>query len=195
MTDTRFDMARLPNYLTYARIAAIPVIMLLLLADTAPLRWLALLLYIAAAVTDYFDGALARKYGTVSAIGRMLDPIADKLLVGALLLVFCFDGSFGGWDLIPATIILLREIFVSGLREFMGTEKIVVPVSSLAKYKTATQLVALAVIIAEPLILGMREVSDILLWLAAILTAITGWQYWSGILPHLRPGEKEDDLA
>lgn len=195
MTDTRFDMARLPNYLTYARIAAIPVIMLLLLADNAPLRWLALLLYIAAAITDYFDGALARKYGTVSAIGRMLDPIADKLLVGALLLVFCFDGSFGGWDLIPATVILMREIFVSGLREFMGTEKIVVPVSGLAKYKTATQLVALAVVIAEPLIFGMREVSDILLWVAAILTAITGWQYWSGVLPHLRTDEKEDDLA
>lgn len=193
MTTPKFDMARLPNYLTYARIAAIPVIMLLLLADNTALRWLALLLYIAAAATDYFDGALARKYGTVSAIGRMLDPIADKLLVGALLLVFCFDGSFGGSDLIPATIILLREIFVSGTREFMGTEKIIVPVSKLAKYKTATQLVALAVIIAEPLILGMRELSDILLWLAAILTAITGWQYWQGVLAHFRTDE--DDFA
>lgn len=184
MTDTKFDMAKLPNYLTYARIAAIPVIMLFLLADNTVLRWLALLLYIAAAVTDYYDGALARKYGTVSAIGRMLDPIADKLLVGALLLVFCFDGTFGVWDLIPATIILLREIFVSGMREFMGTEKIVVPVSKLAKYKTTVQLVALAVVIAEPLIFGMREVSDILLWLAAALTAITGWQYWQGVSAH-----------
>ena len=192
MTDTRFDMARLPNYLTYARIAAIPVIMAFLLADNTVLRWLALLLYIAAAATDYFDGYLARKYGTVSPIGRMLDPIADKLLVGALLLVFCFEGSFGGWDLVPATIILLREIFVSGLREFMGTEKIVVPVSKLAKYKTATQLVALGVVIAEPLIFGMRELSDILLWLAAILTAITGWQYWEGVTAHFRA--EEDDL-
>lgn len=188
----QFDMARLPNYLTYARIAAIPVIMLFLLTDNAVLRWLALILYIAAAVTDYFDGYLARKYGTVSPIGRMLDPIADKLLVGALLLVFCFDGSFGGWDLIPATIILLREIFVSGIREFMGTEKIVVPVTKLAKYKTAAQLTALAVIIAEPLIFGMRELSDILLWLAAILTAITGWQYWQGVAAHF--GAEEDDL-
>lgn len=191
MTETRFDMAKLPNYLTYARIAAIPVIMLFLLADNTVLRWLALLLYIAAAVTDYYDGALARKYGTVSAIGRMLDPIADKLLVGALLLVFCFDGSFGAWDLIPATIILLREIFVSGMREFMGTEKIVVPVSKLAKYKTTVQLVALAVVIAEPLIPGMRELSDILLWLAAILTAITGWQYWQGVATHFRADEDE----
>ena len=191
MTDTRFDMAKLPNYLTYGRIAAIPVIMLLLLADNAPLRWLALLLYIAAAVTDYFDGALARKYGSVSPIGRMLDPIADKLLVGALLLVFCFDGSFGAWDLVPATIILLREIFVSGMREFMGTEKIVMPVSKLAKYKTTVQLVALGVVIAEPLVFGMRELSDILLWLAAILTAITGWQYWQGIATHLRSAEDD----
>jgi len=192
MTDSRFDMAKLPNYLTYGRIVAIPVIMAFLLADNTVLRWLALLLYIAAAATDYFDGYLARKYGTVSPIGRMLDPIADKLLVGALLLVFCFEGSFGGWDLVPATIILLREIFVSGLREFMGTEKIVVPVSKLAKYKTATQLIALGVVIAEPLIFGMRELSDILLWLAAILTAITGWQYWEGVTAHFRA--EEDDL-
>lgn len=192
MTDTKFDMAKLPNWLTYGRIAAIPVIMLLILADNPALRWLALLLYIGAAVTDYYDGYFARKYGSVSAIGRMLDPIADKLLVGALLLVFCFDGSFGGWDLIPATIILLREIFVSGMREFMGTEKIVVPVSKLAKYKTTVQLVALGFVIAEPLILGMREVTDILLWLAAILTAITGWQYWQGITAHLAPNEDDD---
>jgi cardiolipin synthase (CMP-forming) len=89
----KIDMAKLPNYLTYARIAAIPVIMLLLLSGYPALRWLAFVLYVGAAVTDYFDGYLARKYGTVSAIGRMLDPIADKLLVGALLIVFAFDGS------------------------------------------------------------------------------------------------------
>ena len=194
MTDEKFDMAKLPNYLTYARIAAVPLIMVLILADNAILRWLALILYIAAAVTDYYDGYFARKYGTVSSIGRMLDPIADKLLVAVLLLVFAFDGSFGGWDLIPATIILMREIFVSGLREFMGTEKIVVHVSKLAKYKTTVQLVALAFVIAEPLVLGMREVSDILLWLAAILTAITGWQYWTGVSSQLKERD-EDDLA
>lgn len=190
MTDTRFDMARLPNYLTYARIAAIPVIMILILADHAVLRWLALILYIGAAVTDWLDGYLARKYGTVSEIGRMLDPIADKLLVGALLLVFCLDGSFNAWDLIPATIILLREIFVSGLREFMGTEKITVHVSKLAKYKTAAQLLALALVIAEPLVLGMREVAMIVLWIAAVLTAITGLQYWQGVLSHLKRREE-----
>lgn len=189
MSTFRIDMARLPNWLTYGRIAAIPLIMLLLLTGHPGWRWLALVLYAAAAITDYLDGYLARKYGTVSPIGRMLDPIADKLLVGALLLVFCFDGSFGVWDLIPATIILLREIFVSGLREFMGTEKIVVPVSKLAKYKTAVQLVALGVVIAEPLVFGMRELSDILLWLAAVLTAITGWQYWSGVTAHFRDAE------
>ncbi|RDE08761.1 CDP-diacylglycerol--glycerol-3-phosphate 3-phosphatidyltransferase [Pelagibacterium lacus] len=188
--DNGFDMAKLPNYLTYARIVAVPVIMLLILADNNFLRWLALILYVAAAVTDYLDGYYARRYGSVSPIGRMLDPIADKLLVAALLLVFCFDSSFGGWDLIPATIILLREILVSGLREFMGTEKIVVPVTKLAKYKTATQLVALAFVIAEPLIPGMREVTDILLWLAAALTAYTGWQYWTGVTRHFRTEEE-----
>lgn len=192
MTDTRFDMAKLPNWLTYGRIAAIPVIMLLILSGSGGLRWLALLLYIAAAITDYFDGYLARKYGTVSPIGRMLDPIADKLLVGALLLVFCFDGTFGVWDLIPATIILLREIFVSGLREFMGTENIVVPVSKLAKYKTTVQLVAIGFLVAEPLVFGMREVSDILLWAAAILTLITGWQYWQGVTAHFSDEDEGD---
>ncbi len=184
-----FDKAKLPNYLTYGRIAAIPVIMLFILTDNAILRWLALILYIGAAVTDFFDGYLARKYGAVSPVGRMLDPIADKLLIGALLLVFCFDGSFGAWDLIPATIILMREIFVSGLREFMGNQNIVVHVSKLAKYKTTVQLIALAIVIAEPLVYGMREVSDILLWLAALLTAITGWQYFSGALSQLGSGE------
>lgn len=192
MIDTRFDMAKLPNWLTYGRIAAIPVIMVLILSGSTGLRWLALLLYIAAAVTDYFDGYLARKYGTVSPIGRMLDPIADKLLVGALLLIFCFDGTFGVWDLIPATIILLREIFVSGLREFMGTENIVVPVSKLAKYKTTVQLVAIGVLVAEPLVMGMREVSDILLWAAAILTLITGWQYWQGVTASFADDDGDD---
>lgn len=192
MTDTKFDMAKLPNWLTYSRIVAIPIIMALILAGHPGLRWLALLLYAAAAITDYLDGYLARKYGTVSQIGRMLDPIADKLLVGALLLVFSFDGTFGGWDLVPATIILLREIFVSGLREFMGTERIVVPVSKLAKYKTAVQLVALGVLVAEPLIFGMREVSDILLWLAAALTLITGYQYWQAMTA--RFADEDDKL-
>ncbi|WP_404402775.1 CDP-diacylglycerol--glycerol-3-phosphate 3-phosphatidyltransferase [Pelagibacterium halotolerans] len=193
MTDTNFDMAKLPNWLTYGRIAAIPIIILFILGGHPALRWFALILYIAAAVTDFFDGYLARKYGSVSPIGRMLDPIADKLLVGALLLVFCFDGTFGIWDLIPATIILLREIFVSGLREFMGNEKIVVPVSMLAKYKTTVQLVAIGMLIAEPLIYGTREVSDILLWLAAALTAFTGWQYFQGVSSHLAARESEGE--
>lgn len=189
--DDTFDKSKLPNYLTYARIAAVPVIMLMILADNSFLRWLALILYIAAAITDYLDGYYARKYGSVSPVGRMLDPIADKLLIAILLLVFCFDGSFGAWDLIPASIILAREIFVSGLREFMGNEKIVVPVTKLAKYKTTVQLIALAFVIAEPLVLGMREVSDILLWLAAALTAITGWQYWTGVTSHFKPDEDQ----
>lgn len=194
MTDTTsFDKAKLPNYLTYGRIVAIPVIMLFILADHPALRWLAFLLYVAAAVTDYFDGYFARKYGSVSPIGKMLDPIADKLLVGALLLVFAFDHTFGLWDLVPATIILLREIFVSGLREFMGNRAIEVPVVKLAKYKTTFQLVALGVVVVEPLVYGMRELSDILLWITAILTAITGYQYWDSVSLHLRGEEVEDD--
>ncbi|GGA45258.1 CDP-diacylglycerol--glycerol-3-phosphate 3-phosphatidyltransferase [Pelagibacterium lentulum] len=187
--SSAFDMAKVPNYLTYGRIFAIPVIMALLLADGDVWRWLALALYIIAAITDFFDGYLARKYGTVSAIGRMLDPIADKLLVGALLLVFFLDGTFGVWELIPATIILLREIFISGLREFMGNEKIVVHVSSLAKYKTTIQLVALALVIAMPVVPVLTIPALALFWLAAILTAITGWQYWQGAISQIADRE------
>lgn len=185
------DKNSIPNYLTYARIVAIPIVMLLLLSGDDTARWFALVLYILAAATDYLDGYLARKWKVVSPIGRMLDPIADKLLVGALLLVFSFDHSFGVWDLIPATIILLREIFISGLREFMGTEKIVVPVSKLAKYKTAVQLVALGLVIAETLIANLSLISDVFLWLAAILTFVTGYQYWLVVLAHFKNTEKK----
>lgn len=187
-----FDRALLPNYLTYGRIAAIPVIVALILLDISWLRWLAFVLYVAAAITDFLDGYLARKYGTVSDIGKMLDPIADKLLVGALLIVFAYDGTFGVWDLIPAIIILMREIFVSGLREYLGNKSIAVPVSRIAKYKTTLQLVAIAALIVEPLVFGMREVSDVLLWATAVLTAFTGWQYWSGALPHMRASNTPD---
>jgi len=175
----------LPNLLTYGRIAAIPVICLLLAVGGTLLGWIALLLYIAAAVTDWLDGYLARRMNQGTPLGRMLDPIADKLLVGALLIVLAWNGSFSALDLVPAIAILLREIFVPGLREFLGPLNIVVHVTKLAKWKTTVQLVALGVVIAERLIPGLGLVSDIALWLAGLLTVWTGWQYFAGALPHL----------
>ena len=175
----------LPNLLTIARIVAIPVICWLLVAGTAELRWIAFALYVAAAVTDWLDGYLARTMNLGSPLGRMLDPIADKLLVGILLVIFAFTRDFSWLDLIPAVAILMREIFVSGLREFLGPRNVVVHVTKLAKWKTTIQLVALGIVMIEPLVPGLGLVSDVVLWVAGILTAWTGVQYFQQTLPHL----------
>jgi len=176
----------LPNLITIGRILLIPVICWLLATGNLPLRAIALALYSAAAVSDWLDGYLARRLKLGSPLGRMLDPIADKLLVGALLVVLAWSGSFSELDLIPAVAILMREIFVSGLREFLGPRNVIVHVTTLAKWKTTVQLVALGVVIFEALVPGWRLASDIILWLAGILTVWTGVQYFTGAWPHLR---------
>lgn len=180
MSDTPKNALSLPNLLTILRIVAIPVIVLLVISGMDFLRTIALAIYILAAITDFFDGLLARMMGETSPLGRMLDPIADKLLVGALLIAFAWDQTFSIWDLIPATAILLREIFVSGLREFLGTQNVIMPVSMLAKYKTAVQLIALGICMAQPMVPEIRLIADAALWLAAVLTIWTGWSYWQG---------------
>jgi len=167
----------LPNLLTYARILAIPVIALMLLEGGDWMRWCAFWLFAAAAATDYLDGFLARRWEIVSPLGRMLDPIADKLIVTALFCVMAYDHTLSAYDLIPVIIILMREILVSGLREFLAG-KVTVHVSRLAKYKTTVQLIALGVLIVEPLIPGMVLLSDAILWLAALLTFLTGFNYF-----------------
>ncbi len=179
------QLLTLPNQLTIGRILAVPVICLLLVIGWEWLRWLALLLYIAAAVSDWLDGFLARRMKLNSALGRMLDPIADKLLVGALLVTFAFTRDLNAFDLIPAIAILLREIFVSGLREYLGNRSIEVPVTLLAKWKTTTQLVALALVMAAPMLLGLAFISHVALWIAGILTIWTGWEYLRSAWPHL----------
>lgn len=185
MTDAPKKM-NLPNMLTFARILAIPVIVALMVTDIAYFRWIALALYAAAAFTDFLDGYLARVLNQTSPLGRMLDPVADKLLVGALLLTLAWDHTFSAFDLIPATVILCREIFVAGLREYLGTENIVLPVSRLAKYKTTVQLIALGILIAEPLLPELWLISDAFLWGAALLTILTGLNYWSGSQKHMK---------
>jgi cardiolipin synthase (CMP-forming) len=180
----------LPNLLTYARLAAVPAVVGLLFwphDDWA--RWPALAIFIAAGVTDYFDGYFARAYAQQSALGRMLDPIADKLLVAACLLMLVADETIYGWSLWAAIVILCREILVSGLREYLAGLKVSVPVSRVAKWKTALQLVAVGFLIAGPagesILPGTTAIGIALLWIAAILTLYTGWDYLKTGIHHM----------
>ncbi|MDO8288733.1 MAG: CDP-diacylglycerol--glycerol-3-phosphate 3-phosphatidyltransferase [Parvibaculum sp.] len=187
----------LPNLLTYARIAMVPVVAGFAIMDTDWARWTALSIFVIAAVTDFFDGYLARAWEQQSNLGRMLDPIADKLLVAAVLLALTRTGMISGYSFWAALVILSREILVSGLREFLAELRVSVPVSQLAKWKTTIQMVALAFLIAGPsgdeIIPGITETGITLLWAAAILTLYTGYDYFRAGLKHLTaPIEKKD---
>ena len=143
----------LPNILTYARIAAVPVVVGCVFWQSifdGPLwlRWVALAIFISAGVTDILDGYLARTWGQQSSLGRMLDPIADKLLVASCLLMLAAEDTIRGWSLLAAVIILCREILVSGLREYLAELRVGVPVTRLAKWKTTGQMVAVGFLIA-----------------------------------------------
>ena len=184
----------LPNLLTYGRIAAVPAVAACLFGVAIFeaglwLRWVALAIFIAAAFTDLLDGWAARVYGEQSTLGRMLDPIADKLLVGASLFMLAADDTIKGWSLWAALIILCREILVSGLREYLAELRVSVPVSRLAKWKTALQLVAVGFLLAGPagdqVIPGTTLIGLSLLWLSAILTLYTGFDYFRAGLRHL----------
>jgi cardiolipin synthase len=183
------DTMSLPNLLTLARIGAIPVIVLLLYVGTPLARWIAFGLFLAASVTDYLDGFLARAWQQQSRLGRMLDPIADKLLVAGVLLMLVADGTIRGVTLFAALVILAREILVSGLREFLAEVRVGVPVSALAKWKTMIQMVALGFLIAGPTSVGMEDELTImglaLLWIAALVTLYTGFDYFRGGLRHV----------
>ncbi len=185
-------MLSLPNLLTYGRIAAVPLVVACLYWHSQNfMRWAALSLFIAAAITDYFDGYLARIWGEQSAWGRMLDPIADKLLVAACLLMLAAIGSIQSFSLWAALIILSREILVSGLREFLAELRVSVPVSSLAKCKTALQLISMGFLIAgaagdEVLPSGWTQIIGlVLLWVAALITLYTGWDYLKAGIHHI----------
>ena len=176
----------LPNILTYARIAAVPVVVSLMFWQSILngglwLRWVALAIFIVAGVTDILDGYFARIWGQMSSLGRMLDPIADKLLVASSLLMLAAEASIHGWTLLAAIIILCREILVSGLREYLAELRVGVPVTRLAKWKTVAQMVAIGFLIAgeagDRVIPGITEIGIGLLWASAILTLYTGWDY------------------
>jgi cardiolipin synthase len=179
----------LPNILTYARIAMVPVVVGCVVYEGDWARWLALVVFIVAGITDFFDGYLARAWAQQSNLGRMLDPIADKLLVAAVLLALTREGTIAGYSLWAALVILCREILVSGLREFLAELRVSVPVSQLAKWKTTIQMIALAFLLAGPagdkLVSGVTEVGIALLWAAAILTLYTGYDYFKAGIDHL----------
>jgi CDP-diacylglycerol--glycerol-3-phosphate 3-phosphatidyltransferase/cardiolipin synthase len=184
-------MWTLPNILTLSRIVGVPVLVACLWPNPHPRplgHALAFVLYSLIALTDYLDGYLARAQGTVSKLGIFLDPIADKIMVAAVILMLVATGDIGGWHLIAAMIILLREIMVSGLREFLGGLQVSIPVSQLAKWKTTLQLVALGALILAGALPGwswVHSVGLVSLWGAAILTCITGWDYLRVGLKHM----------
>ena len=196
--------ASLPNILTYLRILAVPAIVLcLILIPGGPGRWWALAVYIGACLTDWLDGYLARVWDQQSMLGRMLDPIADKLLVATalMLLVAGPEPTIGSWSLIAALVILIREISVSGLREFLaGLKNVRVPVTRLAKYKTTLQMVAIGFLLIGPAgdriaryyfgDLGLfTYVGLLLLWVSALITVYTGYDYFRAGVRHLMEDE------
>jgi cardiolipin synthase (CMP-forming) len=182
-------MLTLPNLLTLSRIVAVPALVALLWWPAwAGGYALAFALYCLMGVTDYFDGYLARAQGTVSKLGVFLDPIADKIMAAAVILMLAATRDVAGLSLIAALVILLREIAVSGLREFLGGIQVSVPVSRLAKWKTTFQLVALGALIlagALPDVPAVKWVGLATLWAAAALTLVTGWDYLRIGLKHM----------
>ena len=189
----------LPNLLTYGRILAVPLILLCFYLEgrahpTDFARWTALAIYVIASITDYLDGYLARIWEQTSNIGRMLDPIADKLLVASCLLMLAADNIIQGWALWAAIVILCREILVSGLREYLAALRVSVPVTKLAKWKTTAQLVAIGFLLAGPagdeVVPVVSMIGLALLWASAILTMYTGYDYFRAGIHHLI---KEDE--
>lgn len=181
-------MLTLPNLLTLSRILAVPLLAGLLWQPNWALGYgIAFALYCLMGITDYFDGYLARAQGAVSKLGVFLDPIADKIMVAAVLLILAGRGVITDLHLIPALVILVREIAVSGLREFLGGIQVSLPVSRLAKWKTTLQLVALGgLILAGALPFAwLWDTALAAFWLAAALTLITGWDYLRVGLRHM----------
>jgi cardiolipin synthase (CMP-forming) len=175
----------LPNLLTLSRIAAIPILVGLVAVRYPLADLVACVVFSAAAITDYFDGKLARSRRQQSDLGRMLDPIADKLLVGAVLMMLVGMGRLSSFALYPAIVIMLREILVSGLREYLAGIRIGLPVTNLAKWKTGFQMGALGTLLAGDTSARMLHLSflpismigEAMLWIAAVLTLVTGWDY------------------
>jgi cardiolipin synthase (CMP-forming) len=190
-----------PNLLTYGRILAVPALVVCFYLENTTGRWLSFAVFVAASVSDFFDGYLARIWKQQSAIGQILDPIADKLLVAVALMLLVWSGTIGSWSLLAAIVILAREISVSGLREFLAGLRVSVPVSRLAKWKTTLQMVAIGFLLIGPagdLLLRyyfadlgiFTYVGLLLLWVSALITLYTGYDYFRAGLRHITGEEK-----
>jgi CDP-diacylglycerol--glycerol-3-phosphate 3-phosphatidyltransferase len=188
----------LPNVLTYGRILAVPAVVACFDLPGTPnptSRWIALAIFVVAAITDFLDGYFARAWKQQSSLGRMLDPIADKLLVASCLIILVGDGTIKGPTIVAAVIILCREILVSGLREFLAELRVSVPVTRLAKWKTTAQLVSLGFLIVgaagEVILPYTIVIGTVLLWVSALLTLYTGWDYFrTGVVHLMNEGQK-----
>ncbi len=186
---TRPNLIGVPNMLTYARIAAVPALVLcMLLLDGDGRHWAACGIFVAACITDWLDGYMARVLAQHSSLGRMLDPIADKLLVGGAIVMLVEDQSIAGISVVAAVVILSREILVSGLREYLAALNVQIHVTWLAKVKTTFQMVAIAMLLAGPagdrLLPGLSSAGLALIWCAALLTVWTGFDYLRAAVRH-----------
>ncbi len=181
----------IPNLLTFARLLMVPIVVGLFYLDRPLSNWAAASIFILACITDYLDGYFARTLRQISNLGRFLDPIADKVLIAATILMLVGFDRIGPLSLIPAVIILCREVLVSGLREFLADTKVPLPVTQLAKWKTGIQMVALSLLIIDD-IPGWPLPIDLLgtigLWIAGFLTVLTGYDYLKAGLAHIEDG-------
>ena len=185
-------MYNLPNLLTISRIVVIPVIFLTLYINSFAWQMFTAILFVLASITDYFDGYLARSRGQTSAFGRLLDPIADKLLVSSALVLILAKPEMVSFKIsyVPAFVILCREILVSGLREFLREVNVGLPVTRLAKWKTGFQMTALSMMMFNGL-WHWNGIGEFLLWIAGILTFVTGYQYFQKSVDYVKAAEKD----
>jgi len=187
-------LTTLPNLLTMSRILAVPLVVATFYLPFWWAPWVACVLFTAAGVTDWLDGHFARRWKQHSELGRFLDPIADKLLVAAALFMLVAKDRISDAAILPALIILMREILVSGLREYLATIRVGMPVSRLAKWKTVIQMVAIGVLLvgdSGTFIVSLRVIGEVLLWIAALLTILTGYDYLRAGLVHMDGAKAE----
>ena len=182
-------MYNLPNILTISRIVVIPVIFLAIYIHSAIWSIFAGVLFVVASITDYLDGYFARSRNQNSVLGRLLDPIADKLLVVSALLIIVANRMVSPVTYIPVIIIMCREVLVSGMREFLAEFRVGMPVTRLAKWKTGFQMTALAMMLFKGF-WYWNNIGEVLLWAAGILTFITGYQYFQKSLDYIKASEK-----
>jgi cardiolipin synthase len=173
----RIKIVTTPNILTFIRIGVVPFLVISFFIESAVWSAISVTLFISASITDYFDGYIARKFQQVSKFGAFLDPIADKILIAVMLLMLAGTGRIAGLTLIPAVLIMCRELFISGLREFLSASGRDLPVSILAKYKTAIQMLSITCLLVKPLSERLFNIGIITIWIAAALTIITGVSY------------------